>query len=75
MFYPKSFQSEVEMHAQKCASLDYLWLLFLPSTIVLRQDDPKEGGQFSGYVVERMNYLRRGKASSSSDRATSADKW
>jgi len=74
-FYLKSFQSEVETHAQKCASFDYLWLLFRPGTIVLRQDDPKEGGQFPGYVVGQMNYLRNGKASSSSDRATSADKW
>jgi hypothetical protein len=63
------------MHAQKCASFDYLWLLFGPGTIVFRQDDPKEGGQFPEYVVEPMNYLCKGKASSSSDRASSAGKW
>ena len=74
-FYFKSFESEIETHARKCASFYYLWLLFRPGTIVLRQDDPKEGGRFPGYVVERMNYLRKGKASSSSDRATSPDKW
>lgn len=49
-FYFKSFQSEVETHAQKCASFDYLWILFRPGTVVLRHDDSKEGGQFPGYA-------------------------